>query len=300
MIRRTSTWLSWGLIFTLLASFCGAHADTIQASSDETAQEATCRIVENAAHAAGLPVGVLTRLIWIESRFKSDATSPAGAQGIAQFKPGTAAERGLLDPYDPEQAIPHAAKLLVDLEHRFGNIGLATAAYNAGSARVANWLARSGAIPYETSEYVIALTGRTPEDWAWRGRAQQGMDASSQSCVETTRMLRDQDGDDRAVIAPRRVQLAGNFSKAVALAPFDPARQRCLGTVVELRPMVIGPRLRSRGRFCVFFPLTAAAPKDARSPAGTALTNYLRLNGFPPGNTPTTDLHTYADQRTEF
>jgi len=169
MVSGASARLSLGLIFTLLVSGFGARADPIQASSVETVQEATCRIVENAAHATGLPVGVLTRLIWIESRFKSGATSPAGAQGIAQFKPGTAAKRGLLDPYDPEQAIPHAAQLLVDLEQQFGNIGLATAAYNAGSTRVANWLARSGAIPPETSEYVIALTGRTPEDWAWGG-----------------------------------------------------------------------------------------------------------------------------------
>ncbi len=260
MVSGASARLSLGLIFTLLVSGFGARADPIQASSVETVQEATCRIVDNAAHATGLPVGVLTRLIWIESRFKSGATSPAGAQGIAQFKPGTAAKRGLLDPYDPEQAIPHAAKLLVDLEQQFGNIGLATAAYNAGSTRVANWLARSGAIPHETSEYVIALTGRTPEDWAWGGRAQQVMDAGSKSCIEITRMLRDKDRTAQAAISPWGIQLAGNFSKAVALASFNRVRKRYFSTIVDLQPMVLGTKLRGRGKrkfYRVFLPASS-------------------------------------------
>src|SRR5205814_6611619 len=64
------------------------------------------------------------------------AVSPKGAEGIAQFMPGTAAERGLANPFDPEQAIPHAARFLAELKRRFGNLGMAAAAYNAGPARV--------------------------------------------------------------------------------------------------------------------------------------------------------------------
>lgn len=202
MMNGASARLCWGLALALLAPILAARSDMIQASSIDTVQDVQCRIVANAARATGLPVGVLTRLIWIESRFKSGAISPAGAQGIAQFMPSMAAERGLLDPYNPEQAIPHAAKLLVDLERRFGNIGLATAAYNAGSTRVANWLAGSCGLPHAARVYVIALTGRTPEHWAATGRAQRGIDASSQSCIEITRMLRDQDGADHASISP--------------------------------------------------------------------------------------------------
>jgi hypothetical protein len=246
MTSGASARLSWGPVLALLAVVFVARADVIRASSVETVQDAGCRIVENAAHATGLPVGLLTRLIWIESRFRSSVTSPAGARGIAQFMPGMAAERGLLDPYDPEQAIPHAARLLVDLEQQFGNIGLATAAYNAGSARVANWLARAGGLPEETLAFVTALTGRAPEDWAARGREQLGMDASSQSCIEITSMLQNEDRAALAAIPPWGVQLAGNFSKAIALASFDRARQRYFRTVVDLRPMVIGTRLHSR------------------------------------------------------
>ena len=49
--------------------------------------------------------------------------SPAGAQGIAQFMPGTARERGLADPFDPEQAIPKAAEFIAHLSEQFGNLG---------------------------------------------------------------------------------------------------------------------------------------------------------------------------------
>jgi soluble lytic murein transglycosylase-like protein len=77
-----------------------------------------------------------------------------GAQGIAQFMPGTAQERGLADPFDPEQAIPAAASLLRDLSQRFGNLGLAAAAYNGGPNRVSAWLAGNGSLPAETQDYV--------------------------------------------------------------------------------------------------------------------------------------------------
>ena len=99
-----------------------------------------CRLIEHAAGANRLPVEFLTRLIWRESSFRAGAVSPAGARGIAQFMPGTAQERGLADPFDPEQAIPKAARLLADLRRRFGNLGVAAAAYNAGPARVGDWL----------------------------------------------------------------------------------------------------------------------------------------------------------------
>src|SRR5687767_6641864 len=97
------------------------------AGSTETVQQALCRLIDNSARAQRLPVDFFTRLIWQESSFRIGVVSPAGAQGIAQFMPGTAAERGLLDPFDPEQAIPKSAELLRDHLNRFGNIGLAAA-----------------------------------------------------------------------------------------------------------------------------------------------------------------------------
>jgi hypothetical protein len=51
------------------------------------------------------------------------------------------------------------------LVERFGNVGLAAAAYNAGSQRVSNWLARRGKLPAETRHYVRSITGRPAEKW---------------------------------------------------------------------------------------------------------------------------------------
>jgi Transglycosylase SLT domain len=139
----------------------------LAAQADPAAdRQAICQTIGEAAAANGLPFGFLARLLWTESGFRSAATSPAGAEGVAQFMPQTAAERGLLDPRDPLQAIGHAARLLLELDQRFGNLGLAAAAYNAGPARVTKWLLGLSPLPIETRLYVLAITGRNPEDWA--------------------------------------------------------------------------------------------------------------------------------------
>src|SRR5687767_14915605 len=144
-----------------------AHAaPALPAGSTEMVQQALCRLIDASARAQRLPIDFFTRLIWQESSFRISAVSPAGAQGIAQFMPGTAVERGLLDPFDPEQAIPKSAELLRDHLNRFGNPGLAAAAYNGGPNRVANWLADRGGLPEETRTYVYRITGRSAEEWA--------------------------------------------------------------------------------------------------------------------------------------
>jgi len=68
-----------------------------------------CHLIEVHADRHGLPRDFFARLIWKESRFDPDAVSPAGAEGIAQFMPGTAELRGLVDPFDVESAIPASA-----------------------------------------------------------------------------------------------------------------------------------------------------------------------------------------------
>ena len=78
---------------------------------ESDAREAMCLMMESAAKASNLPLEFFARVIWQESRFRSDAIGPVTrsgqrAQGIAQFMPGTANERGLLDPFNPVQALP--------------------------------------------------------------------------------------------------------------------------------------------------------------------------------------------------
>jgi len=236
-----------------------------------------CPLVESAAQANNIPVALLTRLIWTESRFQAHVVSPKGAQGIAQFMPGTAAEQGLADPFDPEQAIPKAARLVADLAQRFGNLGLAAAAYNAGSNRVADWLAGSASLPGETAAYVIALTGLGAEDWA-RGRAppKLAIPDDGQSCAEITAALQT-DGDTvQGPLAPWGVQLAGNFSKAIALASFERAAIRYRGILGDVRPMILGGVLRSRGTRRFY---RIMLPEASRADADRTCEAIMRIGG---------------------
>jgi len=166
-----------------------AHADSPNHNLNRSV-EASCRIVERAARAHQLPISVLTRLIWNESRFQPGAVSPAGAQGIAQFMPATSGERGLSNPFDPEHAIPEAAKFLAELRRRFGNLGLAVAAYNAGPGRVASWLNNDQSLPRETRTFVISITGQSADQWAIAGQSTNSR-AEVQSCAAWRRILRD-------------------------------------------------------------------------------------------------------------
>ena len=155
------------VLLCLFAAMSGAAAEP----AIEPLDHAICRLIESSARANQLPVGFLTRLIWRESSFRAAVVSPAGAEGIAQFMPRTAQERGLADPFDPERAIPKAASLLADLRRQFGNLGVAAAAYNAGPARVLSWLRGEGGLPTETRAYVRYVSGRDVEEWTGPGIA---------------------------------------------------------------------------------------------------------------------------------
>ncbi|BAQ44289.1 MULTISPECIES: lytic transglycosylase domain-containing protein [Methylobacterium] len=248
---------------------------------EETVEQALCRLIEGAAQSKGLPVAFLTRLIWRESSFRPGVVSPAGAQGVAQFMPGTAQERGLADPFDPEQAIPAAARFLLDLRARFGNLGLAAAAYNGGPGRVSSWLAGTGGLPAETRAYVAAITGRSAEDWAAAAKADTKGDLAEPegtTCLQVTASLRIRGRTETffagaaATLAPWGVQLAGNFSKSIALASFGRARDRYAAILGDVRPMVIGTRLRHRGTRAFY---RIRVPAETR-PGAEALCNRIR------------------------
>ena len=137
-----------------------------QAPSQPVSTDTICGALAAAATENDLPTDFFARLIWQESRFNPAAVSRAGAQGVAQFMPATANWRGLSNPFDPLEAIAQSAKLLRDLRREFGNLGLAAAAYNAGSGRVHDWLAGRRPLPAETNVYVRIVTGYPPEQWA--------------------------------------------------------------------------------------------------------------------------------------
>jgi uncharacterized membrane protein YeaQ/YmgE (transglycosylase-associated protein family) len=128
-------------------------------------REEICGSLVEAARRNDLPTPFFIRLLYQESGFRPEAISMSGAMGIAQFMPETAADRKLDNPFDPLQAIPASARLLRDLQKKFGNLGLATAAYNAGPKRVQDWIVNKGPLPQQTQDYVRTITGWAVESW---------------------------------------------------------------------------------------------------------------------------------------
>lgn len=111
--------------------------------------------VSAAAVRHGLDPKLLHALIVVESGYRIDAVSPAGAQGLTQLMPATAAALGVRDPLDSTTNLAGGAAFLVRQIVRFGDLRLALAAYNAGPERVS----RLGRIPRiaETQAYVEAV-----------------------------------------------------------------------------------------------------------------------------------------------
>lgn len=147
------------------------HSVEAAVETQPSPTEQFCLALKEAAEESGIPVPFFARLLWQESRFKSNEVSQAGAQGVAQFMPETAAEVGLDDPFDPMKALPASARFLRKLRDDFGNLGLAAAAYNAGPGRILKWLAKESDLPRETRDYVRIITGTRAEDWIERSDA---------------------------------------------------------------------------------------------------------------------------------
>src|SRR5271155_187669 len=241
-----------GVAMTLAALILwpgGGAARADAGPETDNALAALCGILETSAKAEGLPVEYFTKLIWRESSFRPDAVSPTGAQGVAQFMPGTASARGLVDPFDPASAIPASAKYLAELVHKFGNLGLAAAAYNAGETAVDKWLDDKGQLPFETQDYVLALTGHAAEEWRTPTPPELAA-PDGPSCLSLIATLRTAPGVSPIVsgwFAPWGVQIAASFSRASAMRAFERARHDFYSVVGGKNPFVLGSVVRSRG-----------------------------------------------------
>jgi soluble lytic murein transglycosylase-like protein len=115
------------------------------------------RLIEENAAAQGVSPHLVRAVIQQESAFNPNARSNKGAIGLMQLMPGTAADLGVSDPYDPSEnirgGVAYLKGLLVKFEH---NVQLALAAYNAGPTAVTKY----GAVPpyRETRDYVKRIT----------------------------------------------------------------------------------------------------------------------------------------------
>jgi hypothetical protein len=249
-----------------------------------------CLMIESAARAENLPLEFFARVIWQESHFQADAVGPVTrngqrAQGIAQFMPGTASERRLLDPFDPVQALPKSAEFLNELRGQFGNLGLAAAAYNAGPHRVQEWLAGSGSLPLETRNYVAAITGTTVDDWVAAGKNDKlPARAPAATCRELMALLRRAPNpfvtqlEQHVKLAEARawgVQLAAGFSRDKALAMYARAIKRLSAVIGDQDPSLLSSVMRNRGSRA-FYQVRIGA--DTR-PAADELCNRIRRAG---------------------
>jgi hypothetical protein len=217
-------------------------------------------MIEAAARAHDLPVEFFARVIWQESRFQPGAVGPRtrsgdSAQGIAQFMPKTAAERGLLDPFDPVQALPKSAEFLRELRDQFGNLGLAAAAYNAGPARVRAWLAGTRTLPAETRNYVAAITGISVDEWTQGGKREPEQKPIRQ-CGEMMALLRQAPNPFVEKLAERvkltaespwGVQLSAGFSRDKVLAAYATLATRYAGVLSGRDASILSSVFRSRG-----------------------------------------------------
>jgi hypothetical protein len=261
-----------------------------EAAGDTDTREAMCLMIESAARAQDLPLEFFARVIWQESRFQSDAVGPVTrngqrAQGIAQFMPGTANERRLLDPFDPVQALPKSAEFLAELRDQFGNLGLAAAAYNAGPRRVQEWLAGTGYMPQQTRNYVLAITGTPVDDWATAGKGgKPAARAPASSCRELMALLTRAPNpfvtqlEQHVKLGAARlwgVQLAAGFNRDQALAMYARAMKRLSAVIGDQDPSLLSSVLHNRGTR-PFYQVRIGA--DTR-PAADDLCNRIRRAG---------------------
>ncbi len=231
-----------------------------------------CPLMQQQAEARGLPPMPFVRLIWKESRFNPSAVSPKGAQGIAQFMPATAADRGLDDPFEPKSAIVHSASLLADLRQEFGNFGLAAAAYNAGAERVRGWLAGNGGLPDETEAYVQFVTGRAADEWklpetelpdALKTDGQEVQASCKSLAPLVVRAIYETEPlTASGAWRPWGVHVSTAFSKAKALAQFGRMKGRYASLLADRDPFVLPERNLSRGRRSLYMVQIGADSRD--------------------------------------
>lgn len=208
-----------------------------------------CDLIAEHAGATGMAPDFFARLIWKESRFDERAQSPVGAQGIAQFMPYTARERGLADPFDKAEAIRHSALYLRDLRSELGSWGLAAAAYNGGINRVKRWMASGGRLPYETEDYVLSITAQ-PAAWfreEIREAAVRPLDPErsfDEACrrlpIMATRAVFS--GVESAPMKPWGIQVAGHVNEAIAMKMYRKMQDAYPGVLGGVEPIVMRTR----------------------------------------------------------
>ncbi len=219
----------------------------------ETYGRDLCRAIEHYATENALPPAFFARLIWRESLFRAEAVSYKGAEGIAQFMPGTARLKGLANSFHVLDALSTSARYLSDLSGQFGNLGLAAAAYNAGEGGVRRFLAK-GRLPLETRDYVFAITGYPVERWKedppeLAAPALDEKKSFAEGCVQLamSRRLREPVLAQSADWAPWGVQLSAHYDPGLASRFFTTAIARLPAPLNAERALLVRQRMKKFG-----------------------------------------------------
>jgi hypothetical protein len=262
----------WTILITILAAllpvpahaaegdenqrFCSSLSGAPVCIESETYSADVCRAIARYAERWKLPDAFLARLIWQESRFDPTAISPAGAQGIAQFMPGTARLRTLENPFDPAEALARSAEYLRFLERKYGNLGLAAAAYNSGEGRVSRFVDGSGGVPLETREYVAIITGHSIEYWLDENPEPPDYTLHPElefepACIKMAEAVPMPDLFEQDVWQPWGILIAQNYSQGVAREAFQREQADHAGVLgdeilmlLTVRNPKFGPRTR--------------------------------------------------------
>jgi soluble lytic murein transglycosylase-like protein len=177
-----------GLFFSrAMAPVVARPVELIPGDIPSSGDKALDWIIFRAGERQGVDPRFIHAVIWQESKYKVQAQSHAGAQGLMQLMPATAERFGCKDPYDPADNIEAGTKYLKWLLKKFeGNVELALAGYNAGEGSVAKY---NGIPPYdETLNYVRIISKRygktyhpvvTPEQGIEQFNLRVDVDASS-------------------------------------------------------------------------------------------------------------------------
>jgi len=242
-----------------------------------------CAAIAAYAGSWDLPAGFFARLIWQESRFDPAALSPAGAEGIAQFMPETGRRRGLADPFDPAEAMARAAAYLRHLEQKFGNLGLAAAAYNGGEGRIERYISNGGgALPAETRDYVFVITGHPVDQWLSGsvGEVNYSLDEEADfqtACLDMARSVSTPDLTIRpAEWQPWGVLIAQDASADTARSRFTRVQTQfssLLGNEQLMLISVRNPSFGSRLRY------SAMIGRQSRAEAELLCTQLVELGG---------------------
>lgn len=212
-----------------------------------------CRAIEHYAAENALPPEFFARLIWRESLFRPEAVSYRGAEGIAQFMPGTARLRGLGNSFHVLDALSASARYLGELRQEFGNLGFAAAAYNAGENGLRRFIDK-GRLPLETRDYVFAITGQPVERWKDDPpeRAAPPLDEKrsfAEGCVQlaSTRRINEPVLAQSADWAPWGVQLAANYDPGRASRSFTSSVARLPAPLNAERALLVRQKMRKFG-----------------------------------------------------